>query len=389
MTRAAASGETSALDGTPALPPAPALRETPLHAAHVALGARLIDFGGWSMPVQYRGILEEHAQVRRSAGLFDLSHMGELWVIGPGAGDGLAWALVSDPRALAVGRAHYSMICAADGGIIDDLIVYRVGDDRFLVVPNASNAAVVAAAVAERLAGFHATIDDASARTALIAVQGPASRRILAPLTDVALDGLRHYAIGSGRVAGVAAWVARTGYTGEDGFEVFVANGDAGTVWDALMARASDGDLLPCGLGARDTLRLEAGMPLYGNELDRDCTPAEAGLGRVVKADKPGGFVGREALVAAAAAGPRKLLVGLTLREPGIARHGYPVYVGGDAEPAGVVTSGSPSPTLGVSIAMAWLPPDSASMGTMVQVGIRASRVAAEVVALPFYRRQG
>ena len=161
-------------DGTPGLPPAPALRETPLHAAHVALGARLIDFGGWSMPVQYRGILEEHAQVRRSAGLFDLSHMGELWVHGPGAGDGLAWALVNDPRTLAVGRASYSMICAADGGIIDDLIVYRVADDRFLVVPNASNAAVVSAAVRDRLAGFDATLDDASDRTALIAVQGPA-----------------------------------------------------------------------------------------------------------------------------------------------------------------------------------------------------------------------
>ena len=389
MTGHAASGETS----TPGEPPGPrppvALRETPLHAAHVALGARLIDFGGWSMPVQYRSILEEHAQVRRAAGLFDLSHMGELWVDGPGAGDGLAYALVSDPRILAVGRAHYSMICEPDGGIIDDLIVYRVAPDRFLVVPNASNAAVVSTTVAERLAGFDATLDDASDRTALVAVQGPLARQILAPLTDVALDGLRYYAIAQGRVAGADAWVARTGYTGEDGFEVFVANDDALSVWDALMARNSDGDLLPCGLGARDTLRLEAGMPLYGNELDRDCTPAVAGLGRVVKPDKPGGFVGRAALMASADAGPRKLLVGLILREPGIARHGYPVYFDDGTDRVGVITSGSLSPTLGVSVAMAWLPPDSASMGTMVQVGIRASRVAAEVVALPFYRRQG
>ncbi len=342
------------------------------------------------MPVQYRGILEEHAQVRRAAGLFDLSHMGELWVDGPGAGDGLAYSLVSDPRTLAAGRAQYSMICAPDGGIIDDLIVYRVGPERFLVVPNASNAGVVSTTIAERLAGFDALLDDASDRTALVAVQGPQARRILAPLTDVALDDLRSYALGAGHVVGVPAWVARTGYTGEDGFEVFIANDDALTVWDALLARATDGDLLPCGLGARDTLRLEAGMPLYGNELDRDCVPAEAGLGRVVRLDKPGGFVGRDALAAAAAAGPRKLLAGLVLREPGIARHGYPVYLdGGDGPPEGIVTSGSQSPTLGQAIAMAWLPPAAALPGTMVQVGIRATRVAAEVVALPFYRRQG
>ena len=365
------------------------LRQTPLIAAHRALGARLIDFGGWEMPVQYRGILEEHAQVRRAAGLFDLSHMGELWVGGAGAGDGLAHALVSDPRTLAVGRAQYSMICAPDGGIIDDLIVYRVAPERFLVVPNASNARVVSTALAERLAGFDAVLDDASDRTALVAVQGPLARRILAPLTDVKLDDLRYYAIGEGHVAGVPAWVARTGYTGEDGFEVFIANRDARAVWDALLARATDGDLLPCGLGARDTLRLEAGMPLYGNELDRDCVPAEAGLGRVVKLDKPGGFVGHDALAAAAAAGPRKLLAGLVLREPGIARHGYPVYLDGGDDAVGIITSGSQSPTLGQAIAMAWLPPAAAVPGTMVQVGIRASRVAAEVVALPFYRRQG
>jgi len=366
------------------------LRQTPLHAAHLALGARLIDFGGWAMPVQYRGILDEHAQVRRAAGLFDLSHMGELWVDGPGAADGLAYALVSDPRTLAVGRAHYSMICEPDGGIIDDLIVYRVTPERFLVVPNATNAEIVSATVAERLAGFDATLDDASERTALIAVQGPLARQILAPLTDVALEALKYYSLGEGNVAGASAWVARTGYTGEDGFEVFVANGDAQAVWDALLARSTDGELLPCGLGARDTLRLEAGMPLYGNELDRDCTPAEAGLGRVVKLEKPGDFVGKAALVAATAAGPRKVLVGLTLRDPGIARHGYPVYLDPAAEvPAGVITSGSLSPTLGTAIAMAWLPPGSSSVGTIVDIGIRSSRVAAAVVALPFYRRPG
>ncbi len=366
-----------------------ALRQTPLHAAHVALGARLIDFGGWSMPVQYRSILEEHAQVRRAAGLFDLSHMGELWVDGPGAGDGLAYALVSDPRTLAVGRAQYSMICAPDGGIIDDLIVYRVAPDRFLVVPNASNAAVVSATVLERLAGFEATLDDASDRTALVAVQGPWRGRSwrpsrmsrwtgcgTTPWARAAWRALRH---GSPAPATPARMASRCSST----------TPTRSPVWDALLARSTDGDLRPCGLGARDTLRLEAGMPLYGNELDRDCTPAEAGLGRVVKPDKPGGFVGREALLAAAAVGARKQLVGLQLRDPGIARHGYPLYLGDEPDAVGVVTSGSLSPTLGVSIAMGWLPPDSASVGTMVQVGIRASRAAAEVVALPFYRRPG
>jgi len=366
----------------------PALRQTPLHASHLALGARLIDFGGWSMPVQYRGILEEHAQVRRSAGVFDLSHMGELWVSGPGAGDGLAWALVSDPRTLDVGRAQYSMICAPDGGVIDDLIVYRVAPDRYLVVPNASNAAIVSAEVTDRLTRFDAQLDDASDRMAIIAVQGPSAGRILAPLTDVALDQLRYYSLAQGQVAGARAWVARTGYTGEDGFEAFLANEDALRVWDAILAQATDGDLLPCGLGARDTLRLEAGMPLYGNELDRDCTPEEAGLGRVVKLDKPGGFVGRDALQSAAAAGPRTRLVGLLLRGPGIARHGYPVYLDGGADAVGLVTSGTLSPTLGTAIAMAWVPPGTAAPGTMVDVGIRTSRVAAEVVTLPFYRRQ-
>jgi aminomethyltransferase len=363
------------------------LRRTALIELHRGLGGRLIEFGGWEMPVQYRGIIEEHRAVRSAAGLFDLSHMGELWVTGPTAGEALAGALVTDPGRLAVGRAHYSMICAPDGGIIDDLIVYRTGTERFLVVPNASNAPVVAAALEERLAGTGATLDDASLRTSLIAIQGPAARGILAPLTDIDLDALRYYAIAEGTAAGVAAHVARTGYTGEDGFELFVAWDDGPAVWARLSSAGADAGLVPCGLGARDTLRLEAGMPLYGNELGRDTTPYEAGLGRVVKLDRPGDFVGREALDAAADA-PRKQLVGLRLRERGIARHGYPVYRAGEDTPCGEVTSGTLSPTLEVPIAMAYVPPDLTRLGTMLEVGVRASRVPAEVVALPFYRRQ-
>ncbi len=360
-------------------------RATPLVARHEALGARLVDFAGWRMPIQYAGILEEHRAVRQRAGLFDLCHMGELFVEGPEAGDALAGAVTTDPRTLAVGRAHYSMICAPDGGILDDLIVYRLADDRFLVVANASNAAVVSDALAERLEGRRAILDDRSLATALVAIQGPAALGILAPLTGLDLDAIRYYGIAEGSVAGVPGLVARTGYTGEDGFEVFV-DADAGTtIWDALAAAGASAGLVPVGLGARDTLRLEAGMPLYGNELDRSTTPFEAGLGRVVKLAKEGGFVGRDALAAAAEAGVRRRLVGLIVRGRGIARHGHRVWSGERA--SGMVTSGTMSPTLGVPIAMAYVAPADSAPGTMLDVEIRDTRAAAEVVPLPFYTR--
>jgi aminomethyltransferase len=333
--------------------------------------------------------MDEHRAVRSSAGIFDLSHMGELWIDGPGAAEALAYALVTDPTKLAIGRAHYSMIVAEDGGIIDDLIVYRTGEHRFLVVPNASNAPAVAAALGQRLPASRsdATLDDATLRTSLIAVQGPNARAILGPLTDVDLASLKYYAIAHGQVGEQDAWVARTGYTGEDGFELFVEWGAAPALWDRLMEAGAGFGLVPAGLGARDTLRLEAGMALYGNELDRETRPAEAGLSRVVKLEKAGDFVGRAALQAAADAGPRKSLVGLELRDRGIARHGYPVYLPGQEDAAGVVTSGTLSPTLGIAIAMAYVPVDRAAPGTMLHVGVRATRVPAEVVPLPFYRR--
>ena len=370
---------------TETAPHADRSRATPLRSRHVALGARMIDFGGWEMPVQYTSIIAEHRAVRERAGLFDLSHMGELFVDGPDAGPALAGALVTDPPSLQVGRAHYSMICAPDGGVIDDLIVYRLADDRFLVVANASNAAVVSDALAERLGRSHAILDDRSLATALVAVQGPAARGILGPLTDVDLATLRYYAIAEGTVAGIPALVARTGYTGEDGFEIFVDGTAAGEIWDILLAAGAPAGLVPVGLGARDTLRLEAGMPLYGNELDRATTPFEAGLGRVVKLAKANDFVGREALARAAKAGPRRLLVGLAVRGRGIARHGYPVWAG--ERRTGVVTSGTQSPTLGLPIAMAYVAPGDAALGTMLAVEIRDARATAEVVPLPFYAR--
>ena len=364
-----------------------AVRTTPLLERHRALGARLIDFAGWLMPVQYAGILEEHRAVREAAGLFDLSHMGELFVEGPDAGTALAFALVTDPRTLVVGRAHYSMICAPDGGILDDLIVYRLADDRYLVVANAANAQVVSDLLVERMAGFRAIVDDRSLATALVAIQGPRSLEIATPQTGIDLSALRYYGIAEGQMAGLDALVARTGYTGEDGFEVFVDMERAVELWDALMTAGAALGLAPIGLGARDTLRLEAGMPLYGNELDAGTTPYEAGLGRVVKLAKPGDFVGRAALERIEASGPTRRLVGLVVRGRGIARHGYPVFA--DERQTGVVTSGAPSPTLGVPIAMAYVAPADAEPGTMLAVGIRDARVAAEVVPLPFYRRAG
>ncbi len=362
-------------------------RATPLVERHEALGARMVDFAGWRMPIQYAGILEEHRGVRERAGLFDLSHMGELFVEGPGAGDALAHAVTTDPRSLAVGRAQYSMICVPDGGILDDLIVYRLADDRFLVVANASNAVVVSDTLAERFEGRRAVLDDRSLATALVAIQGPASVGILAPLADVPVHEIGYYGIAEGTVAGIPALIARTGYTGEDGFEVFV-DADAGPeIWDALGAAGRAAGLVPVGLGARDTLRLEAGMPLYGNELGLDSTPFEAGLGRVVKLAKAGGFVGRDALAKAAEAGPRLRLVGLVVRGRGIARHGHAVRVGERA--SGTVTSGTMSPTLGIPIAMAYVAPGDAAPGTIVDVEIRGARAAAEVVPLPFYTRPG
>lgn len=362
------------------------MHQTALDSIHRSLGARMVPFGGWDMPVQYTGIVEEHQAVRQAAGLFDLSHMGELHVQGLQAAAALDYALVTTPSKLAVGRAHYSMIASEEGAILDDLIVYRLKEEHFLIVSNASNTPTVVAALKPRLTGFSASLDDATMRTSLVAVQGPRTVSILQPLTDHDLADLKYYSIVEARVAGVAALLARTGYTGEDGFEVIVAWDDAAPVWEALMQAGAEHGLIPCGLGARDTLRLEAGMPLYGQELSAEISPFEAGLGRVVKFDKPGDFVGREALKAGSQH-PARHLVGLKLIGRGIPRTGYPVYLPAAGNPVGVVTSGTVSPTLGVSIAMAYLPAGEGAPGSQVEVGIRNQRVPAEVITLPFYKR--
>lgn len=372
---------------------------SPLHDEHVALGATMTPFAGWLMPLRYAGDLAEHQAVRTAAGLFDLSHMGELHVDGPGAGAGLDAALVGNLSGLAVGRARYTMITQEDGGIVDDLIVYRLADEAYLVVANASNVAVVRDALAERLAPFEASLTDRSLETALIAVQGPRAAEIVTGLTDPAhveaVRDVKYYAGVPATVGGVEALVARTGYTGEDGFELFVPAAAAPGLWRDLLTAGAPLGLVPAGLSARDSLRLEAGMPLYGNELDRTTAPHDAGLGRVVKLDKvaadgtPLPFVGREALAARAHATPSRVLVGLVGEGRRAARHGYEVLTttADDAAVVGLVTSGAPSPTLGTPIAMAYVTPEVSAVGTELAVDVRGRREPVRVVALPFYRR--
>ncbi|MFJ8644833.1 glycine cleavage system aminomethyltransferase GcvT [Streptomyces sp. NPDC093546] len=365
-------------------------RLTALDAVHRALGATMTDFAGWDMPLRYGSERDEHNAVRTKAGLFDLSHMGEITVTGPQAAALLDHALVGNIGGVGVGRARYTMICQADGGILDDLIVYRLQEQEYMVVANASNAQVVLDALTERAAGFDAVVRDDRDAYALIAIQGPQSPGILKSLTDADLDGLKYYAGLPGTVAGVPALIARTGYTGEDGFELFVEPQHAEKLWQALTEAGAPAGLIPCGLSCRDTLRLEAGMPLYGHELTTALTPFDAGLGRVVKFEKEGDFVGREALEAAverAQIAPPRKLVGLVAEGRRVPRAGMQVVAGGEV--VGEVTSGAPSPTLGKPIAMAYVDAAYAEPGTAgVGVDIRGTHEPYEVVALPFYKRQ-
>ncbi|MFG2590195.1 glycine cleavage system aminomethyltransferase GcvT [Streptomyces sp. NBC_01166] len=370
--------------------PSTAPRLTALDALHRSLGATMTDFAGWDMPLRYASERDEHNAVRERAGLFDLSHMGEITVTGPQAAAFLSYALVGNIATVGVGRARYTMIVAEDGGILDDLIVYRLGETEYMVVANAGNAQLVLDTLTERAGDFDTEVRDDRDAYALIAVQGPDSPAVLKSVTDADLDGLKYYAGLPGTVAGVPALIARTGYTGEDGFELFVAPAHAEQLWKALTEAGAPYGLIPCGLSCRDTLRLEAGMPLYGHELTTALTPFDAGLGRVVKFEKEGDFVGREALTAAAAraesAPPRKL-VGLVAEGRRVPRAGYPVVAGGQV--VGEVTSGAPSPTLGKPIAMAYVDAAHAAPGTEgVGVDIRGKHEPYEVVALPFYKRR-
>lgn len=360
-------------------------RYSPLHDIHVAAGASFTDFAGWQMPVRYSSDLAEHHAVRTAAGIFDLSHMGEIVVLGPHAATALDYALAGKLSAIAVGQAKYSLLLSPEGGIVDDLVVYRTGDDRFLVVANASNREVVARELRERAASFDCEVFDESDDIALIAVQGPKSFEILSQVAGVDIPGLadlKYYWAVPGHFGEHELLVARTGYTGEDGYELYVAPDAAAQLWTAIMETGAGSGLVPAGLASRDTLRLEAGMPLYGHELGLDIFPVQAGLGRVPNLTKE--FVGKAAIEAGPPAGAR-VLVGLRAEGKRAGRADYAVFRG-DTE-VGIVTSGALSPTLGYPVAMAYVDPAVSEVGTELEIDVRGSRVAASLVPLPFYKK--
>ena len=360
------------------------LRSTPLLGEHQVLKAKLVPYAGYEMPVQYpTGIQAEHQAVREAAGLFDVSHMGEVYVDGADALKLVQTIAVNDASTLEVGQAQYSAMCAEDGTVVDDLLVYRVGKSRYLLVVNAANRDSDVAWIREHGKGMRVKIHDQSDETGLVALQGPAAQRILEPLTDLDLDEVGFYRFGFGRVMGVESLVARTGYTGEDGFEVYHPAGRSVDVWRGILDQGKDEGLIPAGLGARDTLRLEVGYPLYGNDLDREHSALESALGWVVKLDKKKGFVGREALAEQKEAGIPRRLTGIRLTERGFPRPGYPVVVGD--EEVGTVTSGTLSPTLNVGVALARLPAELAKPDTEVAVRIRNRDVPGIVQRPPFY----
>ncbi|TNC21171.1 glycine cleavage system aminomethyltransferase GcvT [Amycolatopsis alkalitolerans] len=355
---------------------------TALYGVHKGLHALFTDFAGWEMPVRYSSELAEHRAVREAAGLFDLSHMGEIELTGPQAAEALDYALVGKLSAVKPGRARYTMICAEDGGVLDDLVVYRLAEERFLVVANAGNAPLVASELSARAAKYDVAVYDASADTALIAVQGPNSAAIVAAESDVDVADLRYYASMPAKVRDHDVLLARTGYTGEDGFELYAPASEAVELWRLLTAAGEPHGLVPAGLACRDTLRLEAGMPLYGNELSRELTPFEAGLGRVVKFEKPD-FVGKAALEGRRE--PSRTLVGLRGSGRRAPRHGYKVLDG--SREVGEVTSGALSPTLGYPVALAYVPTELSGVGTSLSVDVRGRVEPVEVVPTPFYQR--
>jgi aminomethyltransferase len=364
------------------------IKTTPLHAEHMAAGGRMVEFAGFELPVQYTGVVEEHLCVRRRAGLFDVSHMGEIEISGPGAFDFVQLISCNDHAKMTVGRAQYTGIMYPEGTFVDDTLVHKLADDHYLLVVNAANRLKDAAYLQDLAVGREGVeVADRSDDYAQVALQGPLSTDILQPLTDLKLGELKYYRFVYGEVAGARALVARTGYTGEDGYEVYTEPQHAAEVWRSLLAEGQPHGLQPAGLGARDTLRFEAGMCLYGNDIDATTTPLEAGLGWIVKLGK-GDFIGRDVLARQKDEGVDRLLCGFEMIDRGIARHGYPVSLEDGGEKVGEVTSGTRSPTLEKALGMVYLPIDVARPGHEIFVGIRQRSARAHVVELPFYSRK-
>lgn len=368
------------------------LKRTALFEEHQRLGGRLIDFGGWELPVQYAGVMDEHLACRSSAGLFDVSHMGEVHVEGKDAEEFLNYLVSNNVAKIAIGQAQYTVMCNERGGIVDDLVIYRRAQDRFLVVVNASNTDKDFTHIQKIASSFRGKAGDLrvtneSAKYTQIAIQGQKAQEILQKLTDTPLSSIKTYWFSEGIVLKtIPAILARTGYTGEDGFELYVPWEKGPEVWRALMETGTPLGLKPCGLGARDTLRLEMKYPLYGNELSDETNPLEAGLGWVVKLDKPD-FIGKNPISQAKAAGLKRKLIGFKLVDRGIARHGYAVFDAEGTQKIGEVTSGTQSPCLKHSIGVAYVELAHSAEGTRLTIDIRGQKIPAEVIPTPFYKR--
>ena len=366
--------------------PAPgSLKKTPLNARHRSLGARMVEFGGWDMPVEYSGIADEHMAVRTRAGLFDVSHMGEIEIAGGDALTAVQHITSNDASRLAINQIQYSALTTPEGTFVDDVLVYKMRDDHFMLVVNASNIIKDFHWITEQIAGRgDAVAVNTSSRYALLALQGPAAQDVLQPLTGANLADLKYYWFTSGEVGNVLATISRTGYTGEDGFEVFVPPAAAERVWDAILTAGKADGVVPAGLGARDTLRLEASMRLYGNDMDETTTVVEADLGWIVGWKKTE-FIGSEVLQKQKAGGASRKLVGFEMLDRAIARHGYDAFV--DGTKVGIVTSGTQTPFLKKAIGMAYLPSERTAPGTVFEIDVRGRRVRANVVPMPFYKR--
>jgi len=362
------------------------VKKTPLHAEHLRLGAKMVSYAGFEMPIQYPGgIQSEHRKVREAAGLFDVSHMGEFFVSGADALSFLQRLTVNDVSRLTVGQAQYSALCKEDGTVLDDLLIYRLADEEYLVVVNASNREKDLAWILSHLSDSDVTVEDRSDATALLALQGPRAQEVLAPLVDIDLDGIAYYHIAPGTVSGIPALIARTGYTGEDGFELYLPWGtEAVKVWNAILEDGSALGVEAIGLGARDSLRLEMGYPLYGNDLDEEHSALQSGLGWIVRLEKGADFIGMAALAEEKAGGVSPRLVGIRLSEPGFPRSGYEVTAGGEL--IGRVTSGTVVPPLNQGIALAFVPAELAAPGTSLAVRVRNRDIPGVVERPPFHR---